>query len=73
MKTITSVPESITHETYTGLVAAAGFEPKNVRLLEFRGDGIYAEVYERDAAGHIVVDQSASEAAVNRVWIPVRG
>jgi hypothetical protein len=72
MKILTTVPESITHEAYKALVAGAGFEVRRVRKLEFRMDGIYAEVYDCDPEGRIQIHKDADDAAVNRVWIPVR-
>lgn len=71
MKTITAVPESIGRETYLNLVAASGFDINTIRQLEFRPDGIYAEVYEVNAEGNRMVDPATSEAILNRVYIPV--
>lgn len=72
MKTIVSVPESLTKEQYTSLVESVGFAPSDVRRLEFRHDGVYAEVFDRDENGRIRMDRQADEVVVNRVWIPVR-
>lgn len=70
MKTIVAVPEFLTREQYMGLVDAVGFDVKDVRRLEFRMDGVYAEVYDRNEAGNIRID--GDDAVVNRVFIPVR-
>jgi len=72
MKTITSVPESLTREQYVSLIAGVGFEVKELRRLEFRMDGVYAEVFERTESGGLVVDSQADEVVLNRVFIPVR-
>lgn len=75
MKTIPGVPESITNEQYLGLVAGAGFDVRHVRKLEFRTDGIYAEVYHHDENGsrYHADCPDHTEAACHRVWIPVVG
>lgn len=71
MKTIMAVPESLTREQYTSLISAVGFDVKSLRSLEFRMDGIYAEVMERDEAGHLVLDRDRDEVVINKVFIPV--
>ena len=71
MKTITGVPESLTREQYTALIESVGFDVKDLRRLEFRVDGVYAEVFERTDRG-IRLDTQKDEAIVNRVFIPVR-
>ena len=71
MKKIDGVPESITREQCTSLIAAIGFNVMDVRRLEFRIDGIYADVYDRDDKGHLRIDEQRNEAIVNRVYIPV--
>lgn len=71
MKTIHAVPESLTREQYLSLIEPLGFDVKTLRSLEFRMDGVYAEVMERDASGHLVLDRDRDEVVVNRVFIPV--
>lgn len=69
---VEAVPESITREQYVSLVSAVGFDVKDLKSLEFRQDGIYAEVYFRDEEGRMVIDQPAGDVVVNRVYVPVR-
>jgi hypothetical protein len=71
-KTIAAVPESFTQAQYTSLFEAVGLESKDVRRLEFRPDGVYAEVFERDEHGHMRFDKERDEPVVNKVFIPVR-
>jgi hypothetical protein len=71
MKTVVGVPESLTREQYVSLIESVGFEAKHLRSLEFRMDGIYAEVMDlKDGKPHIVPD--TEELAINRVFIPVK-
>jgi len=72
MKTIPGVPESLTREQYMSLVESVGFDGKYLRSLEFRIDGIYAEVFERNEKGNLVLDTKLDEPVINRVYIPVR-
>lgn len=74
MKTIAAVPESITRQAYIDLIASIGFDANSLRKLEFRMDGIYAEVMDRDpTTGRILLEGGSSdEVALNRVWIPVK-
>ena len=72
MKTITAVPEFLTQAQYVSLFAALGFEPKQLRSLEYRTDGVYAEVYELTERGYPRIDVDRNEAIVNKVFIPVR-
>jgi hypothetical protein len=71
VKQIDGVPESITRERYASLIAAVGFNVTDLRRLEFRLDGVYADVYDRDDKGHLRIDEQRNEAIVNRVYIPV--
>ena len=72
MKTITGVPESLTREQYVSLIESVGFDVKDLRSLEFRMDGIYAEVMDRDESGRLHLDEARDEVVTNRVFIPVR-
>lgn len=72
MKTITVVPESITREQYLGMITAVGFDVKNLTMLEFRTDGIYADVYDVDENGKKHIDAGRNELVKNRVYIPVK-
>jgi hypothetical protein len=71
VKTIEAVPESLTREQYVSLIRSVGFETKYVRKLEFRMDGIYAEVYDHHEDGAIRIHKDADDAVINTVWIPV--
>lgn len=70
MKTV-DVPTSITRAQYCALIAATGLKVNDLRNLEFRMDGIYAEVYDRDEKGRLRFDKTRDEAIVNKVFIPV--
>jgi len=72
VKTITGVPESLTREQYTALIASVGFDVKELRSLEFKTDGIYAEVFDRNEKGNAYIDPSTDDVVINRVFIPVR-
>jgi len=72
VKTITGVPESLTREQYVSLIESVGFDVKDLRSLEFRMDGIYAEVMDRDESGRLHLDEARDEVVTNRVFIPVR-
>lgn len=72
MKQIQGIPESITREQYLAMISAAGFDVNDLRRLEFRMDGIYADVMERSDKGHPVVDEQRNEVVVNQVYIPVK-
>lgn len=73
--TIPAVPESITRADYLRLVESVGLDPKQVRSLEFRVDGIYAVVKAKNpATGKEILDYSpvgGDELAVHRIYIPV--
>ena len=70
---VDAVPASITREAYSALVAAAGFTVDDLVSLEFRSDGIYAEVYARDESGAVLFDRAQNETVRNRVFVPIRG
>ena len=79
--TVPGVPETITREQYLGLLSAVGFEPNMLRSLEFRWDGIYAEVYATDERGARMPESGgwvgdglpSDEPAVHRVFVRVVG
>jgi hypothetical protein len=72
MKTVVGVPESLTREQYVSLIESVGFEAKHLRSLEFRMDGIYAEVMDlKDGKPHFGVGNDV-RLATNRVFIPVK-
>jgi hypothetical protein len=73
VKQIPGVPESITRQQYCDLVAAVGFEPKQVRSLEFRMDGIYAVIKDVDENGRDRIDRDRNEVVTNTVYVPVKG
>jgi hypothetical protein len=64
------VPSSISHEDFLGLVRSIGLDPKNLRSLEFRNPGIYAEVFARNSEGHLIVGDD-NEIVTHKVFIPV--
>ena len=69
---IPGVPESMTRAQYTALIAAAGLSADNLVSLEFRPDGIHAEVFARDADGKDLVDTAKNEMMTHSIYIPVR-
>lgn len=70
---IPGVPESITRAQYQSLLAAIGLpDLDRLRSLEFRADGIYAEVLAVDDAGRTLVDRMANDVVIHRVYIPVK-
>lgn len=72
MRTIAAVPESITRHQYLDLIASVGFDVTDLRRLEFRTDGIYAEVFYRNEHGRQIIDPARNELVVDKVYIPVR-
>jgi hypothetical protein len=75
MKTIAGVPESLTRAQYLSLIESVGFDIKHLRSLEYKYDGIYAEVFDVNEAGnHYTVLGAGTEEdiAMHRVFIPVR-
>jgi hypothetical protein len=71
VKQIDGVPESITRAEYLALIESVGLDVKDLRSLEFRTDGIYAEVRARDTDRKLVID-SRNEMATHRIYIPVK-
>ena len=69
--TIPGVPQSITREQYLALISAVGLDVRKCRTLEFRTDGIYAEVLDRDENNATRIDRTRDEAIIHRVYIPV--
>lgn len=75
-KAIEGVPESFTREQYVALFDAVGLSPYNIMSLEFRAEGVYAVVFERDAEGQrILIDHTGEDGgwAKHRIFIPVEG
>lgn len=69
---IPDIPEQISRTYYDALIRTLGFgELGNLRSLEFRTDGIYAEVMARNEDGRIVVDLLSNDTAMHRVYIPI--
>lgn len=68
---IAGIPEAISRKAYTQLVEACGFDPEGLVSLDFRPDGIYAEMYATDDRGDRMIDRQASRAAVHRVYVRV--
>jgi hypothetical protein len=70
---VPGVPESITRAEYLALMASVGFSDlDHLRSLEFRADGVYAEVIAQDEAGRSLVDHAANDVAVHKVYVPVK-
>lgn len=75
-KTIEGIPESFTREQYVALFDAVGMNPYDIMSLEFRAEGVYAVVFERDGDGErILIDHTGDDGgwAKHRVFIPVDG
>ena len=73
---IPGVPDKITREAYVQVIKALGLDPDHIRSLEFRVDGIYAEVYAPDEDGKRFLDTapgSIGRPATHRIYIPVGG
>lgn len=68
---IPGIPESITRDKYRTLLSAAGLVAEDLRSLEFRADGIYAEVLAKDESGRTRIDRANNEVVIHRVFIPV--
>lgn len=67
------VPETITRQQYLDMIKSVGLEVENLLCLEFRPDGIYAEVYATDERGNNLVDVQSDEVVTHRVYIRVDG
>lgn len=65
-------PETITREAYVALAVSAGFKTKDLISLEFRSDGIYAEVKAYDGDGKLLVDHAKHEVVTHRVYVRVQ-
>lgn len=72
-KTIEGIPESFTREQYVALFDAVGLSPYDLVSLEFRAEGVYAEVFERDTTGKRIFSQHDGGFAKHRIFIPVEG
>lgn len=67
MKTIVGVPESLTRVQVVHLIESLGFEAQLIRRLEFRLDGVYAEVMNKPTR----IDFIDNSVVVHTVFIPV--
>lgn len=66
---IDGIPESITRDDYRTLIESVGLTVEALASLEFRPDGIYAEVIARDENGKMIAD--GEDVARHRVFIKV--
>lgn len=66
---VEGVPESLTREQYLSLIRSVGFDPRELKSLEFRMEGIYATV--RTNRIEMAPDEPDVEAT-HRVYIPVK-
>lgn len=69
MKRVYGIPEGISRKAYVALLESLGLEAYYLTELRFTSQGAYAEVYEMDDNGNVVIDEL--EPVVNRVWIPL--
>ena len=67
--TLPGIPESIMRDDYLRLIEGVGFKVDDLVSLEFKTEGIYAEVYASDAKGRYIVD--GDEPATHRVFIRI--
>lgn len=67
--TIEGVPESLTREQYKSLIAAVGLDTSRVKSLEFRMDGVYAEV---GTGKFDMLPDKPDREATHRVYIPIK-
>lgn len=63
------IPKTITREAYMAAVTNLGIDYKHLRSLEWRPDGIYAEVYASDVEGRRIIDTMTDEVILHRVYI----
>lgn len=63
--------KTITREQYVHLIGSVGFDARDLKSLEFRVDGIYAVVMERNKHGAYVIDAERNEVATSKVFIRV--
>lgn len=73
--TVEGAPATITREAYAALIAGAGFDVTRLRKLEFRSDGIYAEVKKTGPNGGDLIDDTLGEPrmVVETVFVPIEG
>lgn len=70
---IPNVPEFVTRDACKTLVESLGIDEwNNLRSLEFRPEGIYAEVYARNEDNRITADPENGGIAMHKVFIPIR-
>lgn len=68
--TINGVPESISRADYLRLIESIGLNPNRLTMLEFRMDGIYADVKaQHPVRGTDMVE--GDEIATHRIYIRV--
>lgn len=72
-KTIEGVPESISRKDYLSLFTAVGLTPDRVKSLEFRSDGVHAEVFEvwPDGSRRLANKSGDGGYAKHTIFIPV--
>jgi len=68
---INGVPESIPRTRYVEMIESLGFDTAQLRSLEWRADGIYAEVVATDGTGDMLIDRQRGELVTHRVYIRV--
>lgn len=71
---IPGIPETITRAEFLALQTAIGLPVEDVVSLEFRRDGVYAEVYAKDDNGEpLTADKPGDEyaPAIHKVFIRV--
>jgi hypothetical protein len=70
-KNIPGVPETISRKDYQALMESLGLELKNLVMLEFRRDGVYATLNAPDADGRLRTDPKTGTANRHHIYIPV--
>lgn len=67
------IPASITMRARAELIASLGFRDINdLLLLEFRPDGVYAELIARNAAGRAMLDALSGDMLAHKIYIPIQ-
>jgi hypothetical protein len=68
---IPGIPDSIPRKRCIELIENLGLDPEDIASLEFKFDGIYAEVVARNEDGkrHIV---DGRKFAKHRIYIPIK-
>ena len=66
-----NVPSRISRAVYVEMIESLGLNPHDLRSLELRMDGVYAEVMARGDDGKILVDSLANEVIAHRIFIPI--